>query len=82
MKSIIETIQKRHSVRNYSSKGIEKEKIQQITDYIKSNSKGPLGNTVRFQVVDCSDYNKDQLKELGTYGMIKGASPHFSQIDY
>ncbi len=73
MKSIIETIQKRHSVRDYSNKVIEKEKIQKISEYINSNTKGLLGNTVRFQIVDGSDYNKDQLKELGTYGMIKGA---------
>ncbi len=28
---------------------------------------------MRFQLVDASDYNKKELKELGTYGFMKGA---------
>lgn len=72
MESIIETIQIRHSVRNYNNRVIEKEKIRQILEYIDSNRKGPLGSPVRFQIIDGTAYNKDELKELGTYGLIKG----------
>jgi hypothetical protein len=41
MESTIESIQKRHSVRNYSEEVIENEKIQQILAYFDSNKKGP-----------------------------------------
>jgi len=73
MKSVIETIHKRHSVRNYSGRAIEKEKVHQLSQYLESNKKGPLGSNVLFRLVDGSAYNKKELKELGTYGLIHGS---------
>lgn len=73
MGSIIETIRRRHSVRNYSGAPVENEKMRRIEEYISSNRKGPLGSDLRFRIVDGSVYNKDELKELGVYGLIKGA---------
>jgi nitroreductase len=73
MKPVIDTIQKRYSVRNYNGRRIENEKIHQIREYLDSNKKGPLGSDVRFQIVDGSSYNAHELKKLGTYGLIKGA---------
>ena len=70
--NVIESIQKRYSVRNYSSRVIEQEKMQQIMEYISINRKGPFGSNVRFQIVDGSAYDKDELKKLGAYGTIKG----------
>ncbi len=73
MGSIIETIRRRHSVRNYSGAPVEKDKLQRIEEYISSNRKGPLGSDLRFRIVDGSAYNKDELRELGVYRLIKGA---------
>ncbi|HEX3048219.1 MAG TPA: nitroreductase family protein [Bacillota bacterium] len=72
MKSVFETIQMRYSVRNYSSRGIEPEKMRQISEFINLNTKGPLGSEVRFRIVDGTAYNQEELKELGAYGLIKG----------
>ncbi|HEX3046159.1 MAG TPA: nitroreductase family protein [Bacillota bacterium] len=72
MKSVFETIQMRYSVRNYSSRVIEPEKMRQISEFINSNTKGPLGSEVRFRIVDGTAYNQEELKELGAYGLLKG----------
>lgn len=72
MTSIYELIIKRSSVRNYSNKKIEKDKIQELKDYLDLNKKGPLGSKVRFNIVDANDYDHAELKKLGTYGLIKG----------
>lgn len=70
--SMIEAIQKRYSMRTYNSTEIEAEKILQVKEYLEGNQKGPFGNRVRFQLVDASDYDKNELKQLGTYGNITG----------
>lgn len=72
MESILETIKKRYSVRNYSSKAIPDDELQRISDYLANIKKGPLGNEVRFEVVDATGYEQAELKALGTYGFIKG----------
>lgn len=72
MESIFKLIEKRYSVRNYSSKAIEEEKLQKIRNYLEGNRKGPLGSDVRFEIVDATDYEQAELKRLGTYGTIKG----------
>jgi len=73
MESIIEIIKKRYSVRYYTEKAIEKDKRHKIEEYLSSNIKGPLGSVLRFELIDASDYNHNELKEFGTYGMITGA---------
>jgi nitroreductase len=73
MKSDIETIKIRHSVRNYSDTTIEKEKLEQISEFIDSNQRGPLGSQLRFRIVDGSAYSQEELKALGTYRSVKGA---------
>lgn len=73
MSSIIETISRRRSVRNYSDRPVEEEKLRRIEEFIASNRKGPLGSELRFQIVDGSAYDGNELRELGAYGLIKGA---------
>lgn len=73
MESTIESIQKRYSVRNYNNKIMENEKLKQLLAYFDSNKKGPFNNVVRFQLIDALGYNERELKELGTYGFMKGA---------
>jgi nitroreductase len=71
---MIETMKKRYSVRTYEEKPVEIEKIEKLTGFIKLNNKGALGNPVRLKVIDVTNAEKDELKQLGTYGVIKG--PH------
>lgn len=72
MESVFDVIEKRYSVRNYSSRPIEKDKIQQIEAYLKENMQGPLASEVRFELIDAIDYEQAELKKFGTYGLIKG----------
>jgi len=80
MKSIIDVIKKRQSVRNYSNKLIEKDKVQQIEAYLKNNTQGPLGSTVRFKFFDAVDYEPAELKKFGTYGFIKGSRAYIAGV--
>lgn len=72
MGPIFEAIEKRYSVRNYSGREIEKDKLRKIRDYIDENKRGPFGSDVRFVIINATDYDQAGLKELGTYGMING----------
>lgn len=72
MAGMIETMKKRYSVRTYDGKRIEPEKIQQLTNCLNTLTCGPFGNSVRLRLVDVSDEDKNELKKLGTYGVIKG----------
>jgi len=80
MKSILYTIQKRHSVRYYVDRSIEKDKLQNIRSYLDENKKGPFGSEVRFDIVDATEYEQAELKNLGTYGMIKGARVYVAGV--
>lgn len=73
MDKIFDTIKQRYSVRNYVDQPIEQDKIKKITDFFETNSIGPMGNAMRFVIVDATSYERSELKTLGTYGMISGA---------
>ena len=72
--SMIEIIKQRYSVRSYDKRQIGFSKKNELVEFLKSNTSGPLGSKVRFELVEIAENEKEQLKELGTYGMIKGAS--------
>ncbi|MDO5521514.1 MAG: nitroreductase family protein [bacterium] len=69
--SIRETIQLRHSVRNYEETPLTDELVQKINDFI-ANLSTPFSNKVTIRLVGKSN-DTDSIK-LGTYGVIKGAS--------
>lgn len=71
--SMIETMLKRVSCRTYLPDPIDEEKKQSIRTSMMKHTKGPFGNTVRFQLVDFSSLSRDEIKSLSTYGVIKGA---------
>jgi nitroreductase len=68
--NIIETIQKRHSVRTYIGKALSKEHTAQIKDYI-SQLQAPFGVKARVELINVNSNGKPM--KLGTYGFIKGA---------
>lgn len=80
MESVLDTIKKRHSVRHYAEREIEKDTLQIIKRYLDENRKGPFGGEVRFDIVDATDYEQAELKNLGTYGMIKGARVYIAGV--
>lgn len=65
-----EAVRKRYSVRNYSDREIEAEKIERLKAFI-AELDNPFGKEVKFHYLDGKEM-KDSEK-LGTYGVIKGA---------
>lgn len=70
---LTKSIQTRRSVRNYSNKHIETEKMEILKKFLDQNKAAPFGSIVRFEIVDATVYNREELKTLGVYGLLKGA---------
>jgi len=68
-----DTIEKRVSCRTYKSCPLKDDDDQRLRDFLLTNVRGPFGNSLRFQVVDLTAMERDEIKTLGTYGFIKGA---------
>jgi nitroreductase len=70
----VETIRKRISCRSYKNVPLKEGDQQQLRDFLLANVRGPFGNRVRFELVDLAAKERDEIRTLGTYGFIKGAS--------
>ncbi len=73
MESMIEAINKRISVRSYADRPIEDDKKKQLINLLQSTNEGPFGHKVRFALVDFSEMDRNEIRNLGTYGFISGA---------
>jgi hypothetical protein len=73
-KPITEVIQQRFSCRTYLDRPIEKQKRQQLRQFASSAQMGPFGTHARFDLVAATDDDRKALRELGTYGFIRGAT--------
>jgi hypothetical protein len=91
MPSIIETIKARKSVRTYLDKSLEEPVKNEIETFLRANNKGPFGTEVNFSIIDLTAAQQQELKELASYGNIKGPryfmagtvkSSVFSILDY
>jgi len=72
-KSVIDLIKIRKSIRSYESGELKHEDKKSIIDLVKNNHKTVFGCKLRFEFIDASDLAPDEIKNLGTYGMIDGA---------
>lgn len=72
--SILKLIQKRTSVRTYSKKPVEPDKLNDMADFLKLNTDNPFGADVRFSILQSTDTSE----KLGTYGFIRGAHTFFA----
>ncbi|MBF0449846.1 MAG: nitroreductase family protein [Candidatus Magnetomorum sp.] len=73
-KSVQDVIAARSSCRSYIEDPIPIEKQNKINDFFKDHITGPFHSTARFILVSATKDDTDALKNLGTYGFIKGAS--------
>jgi len=73
MESMIDAINRRVSVRSYADRPIEQKKKQEMVNLLQSKNKGPFGNKVRFNLIDLSEMESNEIRSLGTYGFINGA---------
>ncbi len=72
-KSVTELIRQRYSCRKYQDKPIDGGEQRLLSDFLCSKSAGPLGARLRFALVAATDRERQSLKGLGTYGVIRGA---------
>jgi nitroreductase len=70
-KPITEIIRKRFSCRTYSSRPVEKDLKDQLEQLLSDSPAGPFGSRPRFELITATDEDRDTLKDLGTYGLIK-----------
>jgi hypothetical protein len=42
--------------------------------FFRGNTTGPFGNALRFELIDLTEAERAELRSLGTYGVVKGAS--------
>jgi nitroreductase len=73
MMTILETITLRTSCRSYGDKPIEPDKLTELKDFLASNKEAPFGSVVRFRLLHLDHQEIGNLKNLGTYGVIRGA---------
>ncbi len=78
--SAIQTMQKRTSIRAFSSRPVDQELKDELLRRARAHQDGPFGGTVRFMMVDVEGFDLRELKGLGTYGMIRGARTYLVAI--
>ena len=72
--SPIETIKQRISCRSFDGRPLDDKTKNQLRAFFRENTRGPFGNPLRFELVDLTEAERAELKSLGTYGVVKGAS--------
>jgi len=70
---VAELIQARSSWRSYTSQLLSADERRHILSYLAGQSNGPLGSSVRFQLIEKDDPSRFDNTRLGTYGFIKNA---------
>lgn len=73
MDSMVEAVRQRISVRTYAGRPIEADKKQAVVDLLRANTEGPFGQAVRLALVDFAEIEREEVRKLGTYGVIRGA---------
>lgn len=72
-KSAEAIILERISVRTYKDTAIQENDKAAIRELISSDLKAPFNSELRFEMVETAELGREQLRSLGTYGMISGA---------
>jgi hypothetical protein len=70
----IEVIRQRISCRSFDGRPLEHNVKEKLRAFFRENTRGLFGNPLRFEHVDLTEAERAELKSLGTYGVIKGAS--------
>ena len=67
-------IKARFSCRSYESKPVAPSLLFNLENFIQTSLQPPFGSKVRYIITAASDSARRELKNLGTYGYIKGSS--------
>lgn len=71
---VVETIRQRASWRNYLPEPLEETARRALTDRIAALPRPPFPARCRFELVDAPSADQDRVRQLGTYGIISGAT--------
>ncbi len=71
---VAEIIRMRRSCRNYVDRPITGELREGIERFITLNAEGPFQTSNRFHLIAAAPGDTEALRDLGTYGFIKGAT--------
>ena len=69
-----DVIQKRFSSRAYLDKPIAADQRRQLANFVAALGCGPLGTPARFALIAATEQERNDLRGLGTYGLIRGAA--------
>ena len=72
--SPIEMMRRRISCRTYDGRPLDVRTKEPLRAFFRENTRGPFGNVLRFDLIDLTEAERAELKSLGTYGVIKGAT--------
>lgn len=72
--SVLSLIRLRYSCRTYEDVPIAAEKRQALAEFAATRQKGSLGTPARFALITATENDRNALRGLGTYGIIRGAT--------
>jgi len=72
-KPVTDIIRARYSCRRYSEQPIKEQDRQALEHFLAAPQVGPFGTQSRFALVAATEQDRQALKGLATYGIIKGA---------
>jgi nitroreductase len=72
--TIIDIIRQRYSCRTYDGRPMGPDIRRPLEEYIRLVGHGPLGSPLRFKLLAADDEDRQALRGLTTYGMIRGAT--------
>ncbi len=70
---VSEIISRRYSCRTYREENLGAETQETLAPMLAGEHRGPLGTAARFKLIAATAGHRDALKDLGTYGFIRGA---------
>ncbi|MDA8402761.1 MAG: hypothetical protein M0Z56_00980, partial [Desulfobacteraceae bacterium] len=71
---VAEIIKKRFSCRTYSQTLIDNDQQASLNEFLSANGSGPFGGDLRFRLIAATKEAQGEVKNLGTYGVIKNAA--------
>lgn len=64
----------RVSCRTFDGRLPDEKTKERLRTFFRGNASGPFGNALRFELIDLKEAERAELKSLGTYGVVRGAS--------
>jgi nitroreductase len=80
MGELIDAMKRRVSVRSYADRPVEQSVKENIRSLLEAHNQGPFGNRVRLSLIDLSDLEQAETRQLGTYGFIGGAGLYVAGV--